>query len=102
MLYDFVGWSESEKLFEIYGDKISKIPQSEVQSIYENEDGAKVMPTYILCRNKQVLKIRKNKKVLQYREYNLSSPELKRSKVMLFFPISPGSNLTSNLIGKLK
>ena len=98
--YDFVGRSESEKFFEIYGDKISKIPRSEVQSIYENEDGAKVMPTYILCRNKQVLKLRKTKKVLQYREFILSSPEHKRSKVMLFFPISPGSNLTSNLIGK--
>ena len=99
--YDFVGRSESEKLFEIYGDKISKIPQSEVQSIYENEDGAKVMPMYILCRNNQVLKLRRNKKVLQYTEFNISSPELKRTKVMLFFPISPGSNLTSNLIGKL-
>ena len=99
LLYDFVGWSESKKLFEIYGDKISKIPLSEVWSIYENDDGAKVMPMYILCNNNQVLKIRKSKKVLQYHEFHLSSPEHKRSKVMLFFPTTPGASLSTNMIG---
>lgn len=101
--YDFVGRKKSEELFDIFGKKLSKIPQSDVQSIYDNMDGEKVMPEYILCSNGHVLKIRRKTKILQYHEFLEGSKEFRRNKVMLFFPLEPGSLLTREIIGeKLK
>ena len=98
--YDFVGKKKSEELFDIFGKNLSKIPQTDVQSIYDNMNGEKVMPEYILCSNRHALKIRRKRKILQYHEFLDGSKEFRRNKVLLFFPLEPGSLLTREIIGE--
>ena len=61
-LYDFVGSEESSKLYEIYNRALDKIPSSEAVSSLTGQP----YPNLILCSNKQVLRIRKKKKILTY------------------------------------
>ena len=101
MNYDFVGRSKSEEVFEIFDQRLDKIPQSDVESIYEDTDGKKLMPEYILCSNRHVMKIRKRPKILMYHDFPDSTADFRRNKVMLFFPLKPGNfELSGELIGK--
>ena len=100
MHYDYVGRAKSEEMYDIFDKRLDKVPLSEVESIYEDTEGKKLMPEFIICSNRQVMKIRKREKILQYRELLEGSTDYKRNKVMLFFPLKPGYELSGEVISK--
>ena len=103
MNYDFLGKAKSKEVYEIFDKRLDKIPQADVKSIYEDTDGKKLMPEYILSSNSHVMKIRKRPKILMYHDFPENSADFKRNKVMLFFPLNPGMmELSREVIGKEK
>ena len=99
MNYEYMGRAKSEEMFDIFDQRIDKIPLSNVESIYEDNQGKKAMPEFIICSNRQVLKLRKKQKILQYHDVLEGSADFKRNKVMLFLPLKPGYELSGEVIG---
>ena len=93
--YDPLSKKESLELFQLYKDKIDKIPSGDVVGISNT-----AMPTYILCQNNKAMKLRKVRKVLKVPHFHPGSKEYKFSKVMLFYPLAPGIEIDQDRLGK--
>ena len=88
IMYDYIGKSQSAELYDVYKNNLSKIPKSTTASILDDQI---VLPTLILCENQQVMKLRKNPKVLSFPNFCEESDDFKLCKVMLFYPTMPGA-----------
>ena len=91
IMYEYIGKSQSAELYDVYKNKLSKIPKSDTPSIIDNQN---VLPTLILCQNEQVMKLRKQPKVLSFPAFSEESDDFKLCKVMLFYPTMPGAVIT--------
>ena len=87
--FDFLGEERSREVSETY--KTLEIPLSEVESVY----GSK-LPQFIICKNRDVLKIRKRKKILILPKC-WSNYEVMYQKCLLFLPIKTEYELHENL-----
>ena len=76
--YDYCG-QKSEEIYQAYGDKLERIPNSDHNSV----DGRK-LPQYILCQNKDCLIIRKKPKVMMYKSFEEDSYDYRYGQVLLF------------------
>lgn len=94
--YDTMTRSDGDEMFNLYRQKLDKIPDGRVIGI-----NGGVFPTLILCQNKQVLKLRSKRKVLHIPNFNPLSREEKYSRVLLFFPIQPGVTIDVERIGEI-
>ena len=95
-MYSYVGEAESKKLFPVYCDHLDKIPQSETESISKSR-----LPDLILCSNKDVLKKRKRKAVINFPSFESGSVKFKYSKILLFYPLAPDSEVSENDVERL-
>ena len=89
--FDYVGSEESARLFHIYHGNISSIPESSVACAIPTDE-SEMLPSLLLCTNKDVLKIRKQSKILSTPTYK-SSYDYQYSRVMLFYPIKDEDEL---------
>ena len=88
--FDFVGEERSRELAETY--KTLEIPRSEDEAICSGNK----LPELIICKNKDVLKKRKKRKILILPECK-SNYEFMYQKCLLFLPLQTESELTENL-----
>ena len=78
--YEYAGKEKSEKHYEVFSDKLDKIPNSELKSVLKDGN----LPEFVICCNKDVLMIRKKPKVLMYQTFDKESVDFKFSQVILF------------------
>ena len=93
--YDALSSSDGIEIYNLYKDKLDKIPNGEIVGVSGN-----FFPTYILCENMQVMKLRKKRKVLQTPNFTTLSDEYKYMKVILFYPLKPKAVVEIDRIGK--
>ena len=90
--FEFVGSKESEQLFSLYRNKLEEIPKTETIGVVGDEK----MPDLILCSNGQVLKKRKTMKILNFPTYEPGSTKFKYSRILLFYPLPPGTQVSDD------
>ena len=82
--FTYAGLEKSLELFETYNNVLGNIPLSDITAV-NSEDGDK-LPTYILCKNGDVLKIRSKQSILMYPNAR-SEFDLMYSRLLLFYPL---------------
>ena len=97
LFYEVLSKKDSTEVYHLYIDKLDKIPNSEISSIY----GENKMPKYVLCDKERVLRIRSKMKVLEIPRFPFESVEYKYGMVLLYFPLTPGSTIDLERLGKL-
>ena len=95
--YQYVGEEESKKLYPVYSNNLDQIPVSEAENISKSLK----LPELILCDNKQVLKKRKNRAVINFPTFESGSSKFKYSKVLLFYPLAPGAEVSEEDVERL-
>ena len=95
MWYDALSRKDAAEVHRTFEKNLENIPISDIESIY----GEFYMPTYILCKYEQVLKIRSTKKVLHIIKYAKDSDEHKYSEISLYYPLLPGTDVDLNRLG---
>ena len=90
--YQYVGKEESKQLFSVYNNNLDKIPLSEADNISRSFK----LPEMILCSNGQVLRKRKNMGIINYPSFESGSSKLKYSKILLFYPLAAGAEVSEN------
>ena len=93
--YDYCG-QKSEEIYQAYGDKLDRIPNSDCNSV----DGRK-LPEYILCQNKDCLILRKKPKVLMYKSFEGDTYDYRYGQVLLFTAQRSYENLTAAVVEEL-
>ena len=78
--YEFMGKEKSQSHYEVFIDKLDKIPASSFKSVSGDEN----LPDLIICSNKDVLSVRKRPKVLMYQSFDEQSQDYKFGQVLLF------------------
>ena len=79
--YDFMGRDESTPKFELYSDRVEKIPVSTNKCLLSSQD---FLPQYILVRNGDVMQLRRNPKILKHIEFNRDTYDFKYHSVILY------------------
>ena len=93
--YDVLLQRESIELLQIYKDNLDKIPAGDIMGI----NGQK-LPSYIICQNTQILKLRRKMKILQVPDVCPLSKDLKYMHILLYYPLKPGQRIDTERIGK--
>ena len=94
LYYDLMPKKDGIEIYNLYMEKLDKIPDENTTGVYE-----KPFPTYILCSNKQILKFRKRRKVLQIPQFHTLSNDYKYSRILLYYPLRPGREIDVNRLG---
>ena len=95
--YDPMPKQQGLEIFNLYKENIHKIPNGTITGVYNV-----IFPTYILCDNKQVLKLRRKRKCLQIPNFNTLSDEEKYGRILLYYPIRPGQHIDVDRLGRSK
>ena len=95
--YDYAGTEQSTAKFEVFNDKLNKIPNSEVPAVLGDEK----LPELILCQNGDVLQIRKKPKVLMYQTHDEDTYEHKFGQVLLFSAVNRFEDLTPDSVDRI-
>ena len=88
--YEFAGKDQSAIKYEIFKDRMEKIPSSEIASVV----GEEKLPELILCQNKDVLQIRRRPKILMYKTHPEDTYDHKFGQVLLFSVVDKFEDLT--------
>ena len=88
--YDFCGKEDSATKYEVFKDKLEKIPTSDILAVVGDEK----LPELILCENKDVLQIRRNSKILKYQTHDVDTFDHKFGQVLLFSVVNRFEDLT--------
>ena len=91
--YDFVGSEKSKELFQTFSN--IEIPKSDTDAICTGER----LPNYILCNNGDVLKKRREKKILRLPDLNDSRGQM-YSKCLLYLPIRSEDELRGSRLAE--
>ena len=78
--YDYIGKDDSASKYDVFHDKLDKIPSSEIPSLTGGEN----LPELIICHNKDVLAVRKKSKILIFKTFEADTYDNKFSQVLLF------------------
>ena len=73
--YDVLESKKGEEIYNAFEGNLTKIPEGPVLSVYGES-----LPTYIICKNKQVLKLRRSRRIMQIPCFTTLSREDKYSK----------------------
>ena len=84
-LYDFIGHKESESLYKLLSVPGVQIKNSSFISAFSPTD---CLPEFIFTKNKEVMKIRKNRKIISYPCNESDSAKTCYTKAMLYYPSS--------------
>ena len=95
--YDYAGKEQSAAKYEVFQDKLEKIPNSEVPGIV----GDVKLPELILCQNKDVLEIRRKPKVMIYQTHDEDTYEHKFGQVLLFSVVDRFEDLTPESVEEM-
>ena len=98
--YDYVGKEESTRLFQLYQDNLQNIPDSKVESVYSKGPENTMLPCLILCKNGDVLKMRKTPKILVTPHYK-TSQNIEYSRTMLYFPLDKEEDITNDSLSEM-
>ena len=91
--YDYVGQTQSEELYKIYHDKLDSIKESPS----DKSVIGKCFPDIIICSNQDIMKRRKNFKILTYPNL-MEENDVKYSKTLLYYyPLKSVEDLTTSL-----
>ena len=82
--YDVMPKKDGKEIYDMYKERPERIPDGEILGIY-----GKWFPTFILCENGQILKLRRTRKCLQTPQFKRLSKEEKYARVILFYPLKP-------------
>ena len=94
LYYDVLVKKDGEEIYNLYKSKLNKIPNGQISGVYDE-----IFPLYILCTNKQVLKLRKRRKCLQIPHFTALSKEEKYGRILLYYNIRPGQNIDMDRLG---
>ena len=98
LMYDSLSHKDGSEIIQMYKEKLHKIP-TEINNLSVTGDP---LPKFVLCRNSQVLRLRKgNMKVLQIPDFPTLSKEFKYSRILLYYPLRPGQNIDTNRLGRI-
>ena len=81
----------------MYQNNLDKIVITETKSIVGDVN----LPEVILCSNGDVLKKRKTMKILNYPTYETGSDKFKYTRILLFYPLTPGAEVLQDDLGRL-
>ena len=95
--YDCMGTEDSTVKYEVFHDKLDKIPSSAIQSLV----GVDKLPELIICSNKDVLVIRKKSKILIFNSFEQHSYDYKFSNCLLFSAIERFEELTPESVEEI-
>ena len=95
--YDVLTQKDGQDILTLYKEKLNKIPAGNILGVFGQS-----LPTYVICSNNQVLKLRKTLKILQIPEFNPLSKEEKFARVLLYFPLKPGQDIDTDSLGWYK
>ena len=95
--YDYAGTEQSTAKFEVFNDKLNKIPNSEVPAVLGDEK----LPELILCQNGDVLQFRKKPKVLMYQTHDEDTYEHKFGQVLLFSAVNRFEDLNPDSVDRI-
>ena len=88
--FDFIGVERSKEVYELFAGNLELIPVSEVESVLGG-----FLPKFIICRNGDVLQIRKLSKVLLLPNPK-SEYEMMYQKCLLYAPIRDEAELQAD------
>ena len=91
--FDFIGVEKSKEVYELFAGNLELIPVSEVESVLGG-----FLPKFIICRNGDVLQIRKLSKVLLLPNPK-SEYEMMYQKCLLYAPIRDEAELQADTKG---
>ena len=94
--YDVMTQREGAEIYEMYREKLSRIPNGDVVGI-----AGQPLPTYLLCKNGQILKLRKKMKIMDIPYFHTLSKEYKFARISLYYPIAPGEVIDTDRLGLL-
>ena len=94
--YDPLTEKDAIEIYNIYKDRLDRIPRSDTIKGVNGE----TFPTYILCGNKSVMRLRKSRKVLQIPYFNTLSTEEKYARTLLYYPLRPGQSIIVDRLGR--
>ena len=94
--YEVLSKKQSLEIFQLYKDKIDKIPAGDVVGVYNT-----LMPTYLLSEGNKAMKLRKNRKVLKVPHFQIGSREFKYSRILLYYPLAPKTVIDQERLGKI-
>ena len=92
--YDVLTKKQGLEVYQLYKDKIEKIPVGNIIGIYNT-----ALPTYIISSNNRVMKLRKIRKVLKIPNFQHGSKEFKFCKILLYYPLAPNVEIDTERIG---
>ena len=92
--YDVCQKEESENLYKAYEDKVDLIEQSDKCSVITKDP----LPELVLLNNRDVMRKRKEPKVLCYPEFDPESYEYRYSQVLLFSMIESYEGLSQAIV----
>ena len=92
--FDPMPKNDALEIFQLYKDNMHKIPNGTIHGVY-----GEIFPMYILCNNKQVLKLRKRRKCLQIPNFHTLSKEEKYGRILLYYPIRSGQTIDVERLG---
>ena len=94
--YDYIGSDKSKELSMMYAEL--EVPASDEECVSSNA----TLPNYILCKNGDVMKKRRKKKIMVFPQPKTQYDKM-YSKCLLFLPLkSEGELLEPNMIDKFK
>ena len=82
------------EIYNLYKNKLDKIPPGHLSGVYDE-----IFPTYILCDNTQVLRLRRKRKCLQIPHFTTLSKEEKFARILLYYNIRPGQEIDVERLG---
>ena len=92
--YDFIGKEESEAKYEVFHDRLDKIPLSNIQAVA----GDQKLPKLLIMENKDVLELRRKSKILMFKTFDKDSYDHKFSEVLLFSVVNKFEDLTQEAV----
>ena len=92
--YDFIGKEESEAKYEVFHDRLDKIPLSSIQAVARDQK----LPKLLIMENKDVLELRRKSKILMFKTFDKDSYDHKFSEVLLFSVVNKFEDLTQEAV----
>ena len=96
--YNVMTKEQAKIYFENFHKQLENVPEDDKFNHKSVMDG-KPLPKYILCKNKQVLELRKCRSIVSYPIFDEGTPESRFSRVLLYYPLKAGDDLNNFDLG---
>ena len=82
--YSILGQTEAEEVYKLLNKEGVEIKSSDIKSAFSKDE---YLPEFIITKQQEVLKIRRNRKVISYPCYEDNLTKFAYAKVLLFMPL---------------